>query len=113
MPTEKHGILGQAAPAASTDTALYTVPAGRKATISTLVAANTSGGASSYRYNARINGTAAAPGNEIAHDIPLANNASDGVTWGIALGPGDVLNVRSGAAGGITFTAFGVEEDLV
>lgn len=112
MPAELHGIRGQAAPAANTDAVLVAaVPAGRKTTLTTIVVTNTSGAPTSYRLNARINGAAVAVGNQIASDVLIAANDSVGITWGVTLGPGDILNCRSG--GGVTFTAFGVEEDLV
>lgn len=112
MAVEKHGILGQGSPAANTDLDIYTVPANRKATISTLVACNASGAATNYRVYARINSAAAGTGNRIASDVGITASASDGITWGICLGPGDVLTVRA-ANTNVAFTAFGVEEDLI
>ena len=113
MATEKHGILGQQAPGAAANADLIpAVAAGRKVTISSITVANTSGSITTYRINARIAGAAAAVGNQIAPDVSINPGSADIITAGIALGPTDVLTVRS-AGGGVTFTAFGVEEDLV
>lgn len=113
MAVEKHGILGQVAPVANTDTVLIAaVGVGRKVTITTLSVANTSGANTTYRINSRINGAAVSAGNQIAPDVPLSASQADGITWGICLGAGDILSVRASTAG-VTFTAFGVEEDVV
>lgn len=102
-------ILGQAAPAGATDAALITVGAGKSQVVSSLVVCNTSGAARTVRVFARIAGAAAAVGNAIAYDLPVAAAETVALTLGIALAATDVLTVRSDS-GGVTFTAFGTEE---
>lgn len=112
MALEKHGIIGQSAPAAGVNADVVpVVAAGRKVTISSLVVCCT-GASTTYRVNARPAGVAAAVGNRLVSDVPIGATNTDALTLGITLGPTDVLTVQS-AGGGVSFTAFGVEEDLV
>jgi hypothetical protein len=48
-------VLGQVAPGATTDTTLYTVPAGTEAVVSTLIVANRASTAATYRIAIRPN----------------------------------------------------------
>lgn len=101
-------ILGQQSPAANTDANLYTTPANTRTVMSSLVICNTTAAAIAVRVHARPLGAAAAPGNALVYDLSIAPNDSVPLTWGIALGPTDVVSVRA-AAIGVTFTAFGSE----
>lgn len=106
------GILGQTQPAATTDTASYTVPASRRAVISTIAVCNTNSTAVTYRVHARKAGAAVATSNAVAYDISLPGNTTDYITIGFSLATTDVIGVRASATG-VTFTAFGIEEDVV
>lgn len=106
------GILGQTQPAATTDTASYTVPASRRAVVSTIAICNTNASAVTYRVHARKAGAAVATSNAIAYDVSLAANATDMITIGVALATTDVIGVRASTTG-VTFTIFGIEEDVV
>lgn len=110
MAADLVGVLGQAAPAAATDTAAYTVPASRVAVLSTLAVCNT-GAATTYRVHIRKAGAAVAVGNAVAYEVSLGAGQTDPLTWGITLGPGDIVSVRS-ASGAVTFTVFGEETDV-
>lgn len=105
------GILGQNAPAAATNSDVYTVPAGRRAVISSLIAAETGGTTQAIRIYARKNGAAAAAGNEVIPDGSLAGNTHQPFTEGWTLAAGDVITSRS-ASGTVTFTLFGEETDV-
>lgn len=105
------GILGQASPAAATDTPLYTVPAARRAVVSTIVIANTAATATAFRVHAQIAGAAAAAGNALFYDVPLNANTTVTVTIGAALATTDELGVYATDAG-VTFTCFGEESDV-
>ena len=59
MPTT-YKVLGQSAPAATTNTNLYTVPAASSAVISTIVVANRSAAAVTYRIAIRPAGATVA-----------------------------------------------------
>lgn len=103
------GVLGQSKPAAST--AIYTVPATRRAVISTVVACETGGVEALIRINVGISGAASAASNALAYDLYMPANNHYGFTEGITLAAGDKLYVYSDT-GGVTFTVFGEESDV-
>ncbi len=100
--------LGQSAPAATTNTDLYTVPAATQAILSTLAVANRSATATTFRVAVRPAGAAIANQHYIAYDVSLSGNTSVFLTIGASLATTDVLTVYAGAAT-VSFTAFGVE----
>ena len=53
-------VLGQIAPAATTETDLYTVPAAITTTVSSIVIANRDSGAATYRLSVSTEGSATA-----------------------------------------------------
>jgi hypothetical protein len=108
MPTA-YKILGQTAPAVTTNVDLITVSAAQSEIISTLVITNTTATAATCRVFARIAGAAAATTNAIIYDVSIAGNGVQAFTLGITLAATDVLTVRSGTANALTFTAFGTE----
>ncbi len=104
-------MLGQAAPANTSNANLYTVPAATSAVISTLHVANTTASAAACRIYVRINGAAAADSNAIVLDSPVPANGFLAITQGITLGAGDIITVQSSDADALTFSAFGSEID--
>lgn len=102
-------ILGQSAPANTSNADLITVGASKSQVISTLVVANTTTSAATCRVFARIAGAAAATGNAVIYDASIAANSVATFTLGITLAATDVLTVRTGTANALTFTAFGSE----
>jgi hypothetical protein len=111
MTAPKLAILGQSNPAATTNTDLYTVPTARRAVVSTIVICEQGGGTPTVRVYARINGAAAAVGNAVVYELPLAANQHVGITEGWTLAAGDVITVRASTTG-VSFTLFGNEEDV-
>jgi hypothetical protein len=102
-------VLGQSAPAATTDTSLYTVPAGTQAVISTIVIANRSTSAPAlYRIAVRPNGASIATTHYLAFDVGIQSADSTTLTLGITLSAGDVVTVRSSTTD-LSFNAFGTE----
>lgn len=101
-------ILGQSAPAATTNTDLYTVPAATQAVLSTLTICNRGSASTSYRIAARPAGAAIANQHYLAYDANVGANTTVTLTLGIALAATDVMTVYAGAAQ-LTFIAFGVE----
>lgn len=101
-------ILGQAAPGATTNTALYTVPAATQAIISTLVVCNRAATAATFRIACRPAGATLANQHYINYDVPVAANDSINLTLGISLGATDVVTVYASTAD-VSFTAFGSE----
>lgn len=103
-------VLAQSAPSATTNTTLYTAPAGFSAVVSTLVVCNRAASAASYRIAVRPAGAALANQHYIAFDVTVAANDSTTLTLGITLAATDVITVF-GSTANLSFTAFGSEID--
>ena len=107
MPTS-YKVLGQSAPAATTLTALYTVPAATEAVVSTVVVCNRSASNRTFRLAVRPNGASIANQHYIAYDVTVGASDSTTLTLGITMDAGDVLDVY-GSTTDLSFTAFGSE----
>jgi hypothetical protein len=101
-------VLGQSAPAATTATALYTVPAATEAVVSTIVIANRAATAGSFRLSVRPNGATQADEHYLAYDVPIAANDSTTLTLGITVDATDVITVYASSAD-MSFNVFGSE----
>jgi hypothetical protein len=101
-------VLGQVNPSATTATTLYTVPSAKSAVISTLVVANLSTSAATYRVAIRPGGATLASTHYIAYDVALSANDSTALTLGITLATTDVVTVYASSAN-VNFSAFGDE----
>lgn len=106
--TTTYKVLGQSAPAATTNTDLYTVPAATSTVCSTLVICNQSATATTYRVLVRVAGAVAAAAQYLAYDAALAGNDTIVLTIGITLAATDVVTVYAGAAT-VSFNLFGSE----
>lgn len=101
-------VLGQSAPAATTNTTLYTVPSATSAACSTLVVCNR-GATTTYRVAVRPAGaTPLANQHYIAFDEIVEANKSVFLTIGITLAATDVVTVYAGTAD-VSFSLFGAE----
>lgn len=101
-------VLGQSNPAATTATTLYTVPASTSTVCSTMVVANTSAIAGSFRIAVRPGGEALSTKHYIAYDTSIAANDSIFLTLGISLSAGDVVTVYASSAN-FAFNLYGSE----
>ena len=101
-------VLGQSAPAATTDTDLYTVPSSTEAVISTIVVCNRAVTSAAFRIAVRPNGAAIADQHYLAYDVTVAGGDSTALTLGITMDAADVLTVRASTAD-LSFSAFGSE----
>jgi hypothetical protein len=101
-------VLGQVAPAATTGTALYTVPSATEAVISSITICNTASAAATYRLYARPNDEALATKHYIAFDASVPGNDTIALTLGITLDAADVLYCYASTAS-VAFGAFGTE----
>lgn len=101
-------VLGQAEPAATTATTLYTVPSATEAVISTIVIANKAATAGSYRVAVRPAGATLEDKHYLAYDVAIAANDSTALTLGITLAATDVVTVYASSAD-MSFNAFGSE----
>lgn len=102
-------VLGQSAPAATTATDIYTVPAGKSAVVSTVTICNTGGTALTYRVSVRIAGAAATAAQYVAYEASLPAYSTDLMTIGITLAATDVITVQSSLATA-SFNVFGSEQ---
>ena len=102
-------VLGQAAPANTSNADLYTVGAGKSAIVSTLSITNVTSTAANARVFVRVAAATAAAGNAIVYDTSIPANSTIGLTLGITLAATDVITVATGTANSLTFQAFGQE----
>jgi len=101
-------VLGQSAPSATTETDVYTVPAATTAVLSTVVVANRSASAVTYRIAVRPDGVTLANQHYIAYDVNVGASDSTTITLGITMDAGDVLTVYA-STGDLSFNVFGSE----
>ena len=101
-------VLGQSAPGATTNTDVYTVPGATTAVLSTIVVANRSASAVTYRIAVRPDGVTLANQHYIAYDVNVGASDSTTNTLGITMDAGDVLSVYAGT-GDLSFNVFGSE----
>ena len=108
MATTTYKILGQSAPAATTETALYTVPASTETIISTITVCNRGSSTATYRIYVADNGAATANAQYVVYDANVIAKETIALTLGIALNASDVLRVYASSAD-LSFNAFGTE----
>lgn len=101
-------VLAQSAPSATTATDVYTVPADTEAVISTIIIANRSSSAGTYRLSVRPNGAAEATLHFIAFDVSIAGNDSTTLTLGVTMDAADVLTAFCSSAD-MSVNVFGTE----
>ncbi len=101
-------VLGQSNPSATTATTLYTVPSATQAVVSTIVIANLTATAATFRIAVRVAGATLANSQYVAYDITVGASDSTALTLGITLNATDVITVY-GSTANLTFTAFGSE----
>lgn len=108
MPTT-YKVLGQSAPAATTATSLYTVPAATQAIISTINVVNTHAStADVIRIAVRPDGATLANEHYLVYGLSLSAGATFTYTGGITVNATDVITVYS-TNGTSSFSAFGSE----
>ncbi len=105
---QNYKVLGQSAPAATTDTNVYTVPSNTEAVISTIIIANRDSSAGSFRLAIRPNGATIANQHYIAYDVPIDGNDSTTLTLGITIDAADVITFRASSAD-MSVNVFGTE----
>ena len=108
MAATTYKVLGQAAPSATTETDLYTVPASTQTIVSTIVVANRAATSATYRISVSVAGAATATKDYLIYDATLAANSTTALTLGITLGATDKVRVYSSSAN-LSFNAFGSE----
>jgi len=102
-----HGMLGQSAPGATTLTAAYTVPVGKRATVRVLVCNRSS--ADTFRIAASPGGASIADEHYVAYgQVIAANDSVSSVAFTVSAG--DIVRVYS-TNGALSFSVTGIEED--
>lgn len=101
-------ILGQIAPAATTETDLYTVPAATQTTVSSLVIANRHSGAATYRISVSAGSASTSNKDYLIYDKSLAANSTDTIVIGITLNETDKIRAYASTAN-LSINAFGCE----
>lgn len=101
-------VLAQSAPAATTETVLYTVPSATSAVISTIVVANRTTSDATYRIAVCPAGATTANQHYLAYDITVGASDSTTLTLGITLATTDVIRVYASTAD-LSFNVFGSE----
>ena len=107
MPTN-YKVLGQSNPAATTLTTLYTVPSATEAVVSSIVIANLTASAATFRIAIRPDGASIANSQYIAYDITVGASDSTVLTLGLTLDAADVVSVYASTTT-VTFSAYGSE----
>jgi len=101
-------VLGQLDPAATTVTVLYTVPDMTQTTVSSIVAANRTGSAITFRLSVHVGGAGADDKQYIYYGKSVAANDSLAIVLGITLNQTDVIKVHTSAVD-MSFNMFGCE----
>ena len=105
--TTTYKVLGQVAPAATTNTTLYTVPSATAAVASTLTACNR-GVSTTLRVAVRPAGAGLANEHYVVYDAALNANDTLFLTLGLSLAATDVVTVYAGTAD-VSFNLYGAE----
>jgi len=101
-------VLGQSNPSATTLTTLYTVPSATQAVVSSIVVANLTATAATFRIAVRPAGASITNAHYVGYDITVGASDSTVLTMGITMGATDVLSVYASTAN-LTFQAYGSE----
>jgi glucose-6-phosphate dehydrogenase assembly protein OpcA len=101
-------VLGQIDPSATTVTTLYTVPDMTQTTVSSIVAANRTGSAITFRLSVHVAGASADDKQYLYYDKSVGANDSLSIVIGITLNQADVVKVYTSASN-MSFNIFGCE----
>jgi len=100
--------LGQSAPAATTSTDLYTVPALTSAIISTITVTNRAATDATFRISNSLLGAALANKDYLVYDTIVPGSGFITLTLGITMATTDKIRVY-GSTANLSFNAFGTE----
>jgi hypothetical protein len=107
MPTV-YKTLGQSNPVATTETALYTVPAATSTIASSVIVCNRSTVLSTFRISIAIGGAATTNKDYIYFDLPIGANDTFIATIGVTLAATDVVRVYASNTN-LSFSLYGSE----
>lgn len=101
-------VLGQSAPAATTNTTLYTCPSVTQVVSSSIVICNRGAAAATFRVAVRPNAAALANEHYVFFDSPILGNETISVSIGLTIDAADLVVVFASSAD-LTFSLFGSE----
>jgi glucose-6-phosphate dehydrogenase assembly protein OpcA len=104
-------VLGQSNPAATTATALYTVPSSKETVVSSISICNLASSSATYRIAVRPAGASLAAQHYLAYDVTVGAADTTIITVGITLATTDVITVYASTAN-LAFSAFGDEASV-
>lgn len=102
-------VLGQQDLTTTNLTDIYTVGSGKETVISTIIIANRTASADSFRIAIRTAGDPISNEHYIAYDVPVAANDSTTLTLGITVEAADVVSVKATTADALSVNIFGAE----
>ena len=105
---QNYKVLGQIAPAATTATAIYTVPSATETVVSSISVCNRSASDATYRLSVRPDGATLANQHYLVYDATVSANDSVILTIGITMDATDVLEGYA-SSGDLAFHAYGSE----
>lgn len=105
---QAYKVLAQSAPAATTNTNIYTVGAGLQIVASTVTVCNRGGTDAQYRIAVRSGGVAIADQHYIAYGATVSANDTVALTLGLTLQANDIVTVYASNAS-LSFSIFGCE----
>ena len=105
---QAYKVLAQSAPAATTNTDMYTVGAGLQIVASTVTVCNRGAAAALYRIAVRNGGAALANQHYIAYDATVAANDTIALTLGLTLQTSDIITIYCNSAN-LSVSIFGCE----
>jgi hypothetical protein len=101
-------VLGQIAPAATTATAIYTVPSATEAVVSSITICERGGSSATFRLSVRPDGASLANQHYLVYDASIAANDTIILTIGVTMDATDVLEAYA-SSGDMSFHAYGSE----
>ena len=106
---EAFKVLGQVDLTDTNLTTVYTVPSSTETVVSTIILANRTSSATTFRLAIRPDGASISNSHYIAYDVPLAGNDSTTLTLGITLNAADVISAAAGNGNTVSVNIFGTE----
>lgn len=103
--------LGQSAPAATTETVLYTVPASHHSVVSTITVCNRDSTAATFRVGVSVGGGALVVADYLYFDLSISGNDTFAATFGVTITATDEIRVFASTAN-LSFSVFGSEVDI-
>ena len=105
---QAYKVLAQSAPAATTNTDMYTVGAGLQVVASTVTICNRAASSATYRIAVRNGGATLANQHYIAYDATVAANDTIALTLGLTLQASDIITVYASSTN-LSLNIFGCE----